>query len=124
VSKHDRIYLEFIKCVSIGIWNCYYELLEIYWALSFKFVYLYLLAIKSICWLIVLYQIFRSLEHLTDMICKEMGLLFLFCFIFRCFNNIGYDADIQKSVRKTTHGLRLTREIVVSIASKAVSIGY
>ncbi|ESW27916.1 hypothetical protein PHAVU_003G243600 [Phaseolus vulgaris] len=44
--------------------------------------------------------------------------------LLRCFNNIGYDADIQKSVRKTTHGLRLTREIVVSNASKAVSIGY
>ncbi|KAL2317396.1 hypothetical protein Fmac_031272 [Flemingia macrophylla] len=32
----------------------------------------------------------------------------------------GYDADIQKSVRKAAHGLRLTREIAMSIASKAV----
>ncbi|XP_020210631.1 protein TIC110, chloroplastic [Cajanus cajan] len=32
----------------------------------------------------------------------------------------GYDAEIQKSVRKAAHGLRLTREIAMSIASKAV----
>lgn len=34
----------------------------------------------------------------------------------------GYDAEIQKSVRKAAHGLRLTREVAISIASKAVSI--
>ena len=33
----------------------------------------------------------------------------------------GYDADIKKSVRKAAHGLRLTREAAMSIASKAVS---
>ncbi|PON66189.1 Protein TIC [Trema orientale] len=32
----------------------------------------------------------------------------------------GYDADIQQSVRKAAHGLRLTREAAMSIASKAV----
>ncbi|KAG4955046.1 hypothetical protein JHK87_040640 [Glycine soja] len=32
----------------------------------------------------------------------------------------GYDAEIQKSVRKAAHGLRLTREVAISIASKAV----
>ncbi|KAG5064170.1 hypothetical protein JHK85_005353 [Glycine max] len=32
----------------------------------------------------------------------------------------GYDAEIQKSVRKAAHGLRLTREVAMSIASKAV----
>ncbi|TKY56580.1 TIC110 protein [Spatholobus suberectus] len=32
----------------------------------------------------------------------------------------GYDAEIQKSVRKAAHGLRLTREIAMSIASKTV----
>ncbi|CAJ1970745.1 unnamed protein product [Sphenostylis stenocarpa] len=32
----------------------------------------------------------------------------------------GYDAEIQKSVRKTAHGLRLTREVAMSIVSKAV----
>lgn len=32
----------------------------------------------------------------------------------------GYDADIKKSVRKAAHGLRLTREAAMSIASKAV----
>ncbi|RZB69923.1 Protein TIC110, chloroplastic isoform B [Glycine soja] len=32
----------------------------------------------------------------------------------------GYDAEIQKSVRKSAHGLRLTREVAISIASKAV----
>jgi len=34
----------------------------------------------------------------------------------------GYDAEIQKSVRKAAHGLQLTKEIAMSIASKAVSI--
>lgn len=33
----------------------------------------------------------------------------------------GYDADVKKSVRKAAHGLRLTRETAMSIASKAVS---
>ncbi|XP_024019050.1 protein TIC110, chloroplastic [Morus notabilis] len=32
----------------------------------------------------------------------------------------GYDADIKQSVRKAAHGLRLTRETAMSIASKAV----
>lgn len=34
----------------------------------------------------------------------------------------GYDAEMKKSVRKAAHGLQLTREIAMSIASKAVSI--
>lgn len=34
----------------------------------------------------------------------------------------GYDADVKKAVRKAAHGLRLTREVAMSIASKAVSI--
>lgn len=34
----------------------------------------------------------------------------------------GYDAETKKSVRKAAHGLRLTRETTMSIASKAVSI--
>lgn len=34
----------------------------------------------------------------------------------------GYDADVKKSVRKAAHGLRLTREPAMSIASNAVSI--
>lgn len=33
----------------------------------------------------------------------------------------GYDAEIKKSVRKAAFGLRLTREVAISIASKAVS---
>ncbi|XP_075519708.1 LOW QUALITY PROTEIN: protein TIC110, chloroplastic-like [Primulina tabacum] len=32
----------------------------------------------------------------------------------------GYDAEIQKSVRKAAFGLRLTREVAMSLASKAV----
>ncbi|XVF05832.1 hypothetical protein REPUB_Repub05bG0207100 [Reevesia pubescens] len=32
----------------------------------------------------------------------------------------GYDADVKKAVRKVAHGLRLTREAAMSIASKAV----
>ncbi|KAJ7964287.1 TIC110 protein, chloroplastic [Quillaja saponaria] len=32
----------------------------------------------------------------------------------------GYDADVKQSVRKAAHGLRLTRETAMSIASKAV----
>ncbi|KAL6967787.1 hypothetical protein U1Q18_033596 [Sarracenia purpurea var. burkii] len=32
----------------------------------------------------------------------------------------GYDADVKKSVRKTAHGLRLTRDVAMFIASKAV----
>ncbi|GLT43216.1 hypothetical protein SLA2020_171830 [Shorea laevis] len=32
----------------------------------------------------------------------------------------GYDADVRKAVRKAAHGLRLTREAAMSIASKAV----
>ncbi|KAI4385245.1 hypothetical protein MLD38_003296 [Melastoma candidum] len=32
----------------------------------------------------------------------------------------GYDADVKNSVRKAAHGLRLTREAAMSIASKAV----
>lgn len=32
----------------------------------------------------------------------------------------GYDADVKMSVRKAAHGLRLTREAAMSIASKAV----
>uniref|UniRef100_A0A5B7AS11 Protein TIC110 n=1 Tax=Davidia involucrata TaxID=16924 RepID=A0A5B7AS11_DAVIN len=32
----------------------------------------------------------------------------------------GYDAEVKKSVRKAAHGLRLTREVAMSIASKAV----
>ncbi|XP_074295141.1 protein TIC110, chloroplastic-like [Silene latifolia] len=32
----------------------------------------------------------------------------------------GYDADVKASVRKAAHGLRLTREAAISIASKAV----
>ncbi|KAB1225703.1 hypothetical protein CJ030_MR1G008908 [Morella rubra] len=32
----------------------------------------------------------------------------------------GYDADVRKSVRKAAHGLRLTREVAMSIAGKAV----
>ena len=34
----------------------------------------------------------------------------------------GYDDDVKKSVRKAAHGLRLTREAAMSIASSAVSI--
>lgn len=34
----------------------------------------------------------------------------------------GYDAEVKKSVRKAAHGLRLTREVAMSIASKAVII--
>lgn len=34
----------------------------------------------------------------------------------------GYDADTKKAVRKAAFGLRLTREVAISIASKAVSI--
>jgi hypothetical protein len=34
----------------------------------------------------------------------------------------GYDAEVKKSVRKSAHGLRLTKETALSIASKAVSI--
>ncbi|KAI4305355.1 hypothetical protein L6164_028731 [Bauhinia variegata] len=33
----------------------------------------------------------------------------------------GYDADVKNSVRKAAHGLRLSRETAMSIASKAVS---
>ncbi|KAL3752495.1 hypothetical protein ACJRO7_013193 [Eucalyptus globulus] len=33
----------------------------------------------------------------------------------------GYDAEVKKSVRKAAHGLRLTREAAMSIASTAVS---
>lgn len=36
----------------------------------------------------------------------------------------GYDADIKQAVRKAAHGLRLTREAAMSIASKAVSIEF
>jgi hypothetical protein len=36
----------------------------------------------------------------------------------------GYDADVKKSVQKAAHGLRLTKEIAMSIASKAVSIHF
>ncbi|KAL4611351.1 hypothetical protein ACB092_08G117800 [Castanea dentata] len=32
----------------------------------------------------------------------------------------GYDADVKESVRKAAHGLRLTRDVAMSIASKAV----
>jgi hypothetical protein len=32
----------------------------------------------------------------------------------------GYDAEVKKSVRKSAHGLRLTKETALSIASKAV----
>ncbi|GAB4860219.1 hypothetical protein Ancab_011698 [Ancistrocladus abbreviatus] len=32
----------------------------------------------------------------------------------------GYDADVKASVRKAAYGLRLTREVAMSIASKAV----
>lgn len=34
----------------------------------------------------------------------------------------GYDAEIKQSVKKAAYGLRLTREVAMSIASKAVSI--
>ncbi|KAJ1407707.1 hypothetical protein SESBI_24183 [Sesbania bispinosa] len=34
----------------------------------------------------------------------------------------GYDVDVKKSVRKAAHGLRLTRETAMSIASKVMSI--
>lgn len=34
----------------------------------------------------------------------------------------GFDSEIRKSVRKAAYGLRLTREVAMSIASKAVSI--
>lgn len=34
----------------------------------------------------------------------------------------GYDGEVKKAVRKAAHGLRLTREAAMSIASKAVSI--
>ena len=34
----------------------------------------------------------------------------------------GYDAEIKKAVRKAAFGLRLTREVAMNIASKAVSI--
>lgn len=34
----------------------------------------------------------------------------------------GYDDDVKRSVRKAAHGLRLTREAAMSIASTAVSI--
>lgn len=34
----------------------------------------------------------------------------------------GYDSEIKKEVRKAAHGLRLTREAAMSIASKAVTI--
>ncbi|MBA0762010.1 hypothetical protein Gotri_024571, partial [Gossypium trilobum] len=36
----------------------------------------------------------------------------------------GYDADVKNAVRKAAHGLRLTREAAMSIASKAVSAHY
>lgn len=34
----------------------------------------------------------------------------------------GYDADVQQSVRKAAYGLRLTRQVAMSIAGKAVSV--
>lgn len=51
-----------------------------------------------------------------------------FCSIFQAVKEAiaagvdGYDADVKKSVQKAAHGLKLTREIAMSIASKAVSI--
>ena len=36
----------------------------------------------------------------------------------------GYDAETRKSVRKAAHGLRLSRETAMSIASKAVRISF
>lgn len=36
----------------------------------------------------------------------------------------GYDADIKQAVRKAARGLRLSRELAMSIASIAVSISY
>lgn len=51
-----------------------------------------------------------------------------FCSIFQAVKEAiaagvdGYDADVKKSVQKAAHGLRLTREVAMSIASKAVSI--
>lgn len=36
----------------------------------------------------------------------------------------GYDADVKLAVRKAAHGLRLSRETAMSIASKAVSIHF
>lgn len=36
----------------------------------------------------------------------------------------GYDADVKKSVQKAAHGLRLTKEVAMSIASKAVRIHF
>ena len=33
----------------------------------------------------------------------------------------GYDADVKQAVRKAAYGLRLTRDVAMSIASKAVS---
>lgn len=57
----------------------------------------------------------------------------LFSFLFNLFQVVrdaissgvdGYDAETRKSVRKAAHGLRLSRETAMSIASKAVSIIY
>lgn len=36
----------------------------------------------------------------------------------------GYDADVKLAVRKAAHGLRLSRDAAMSIASKAVSIHF
>lgn len=52
------------------------------------------------------------------------------CIIFQAVKNAiasgvdGYDADVKESVRKAAHGLRLTRDVAMSIASKAVSIHF
>ncbi|KAL7599353.1 protein TIC110, chloroplastic-like [Lactuca sativa] len=36
----------------------------------------------------------------------------------------GYDADVKQAVRKAAYGLRITREVAMSIAGKAVSVFY
>jgi hypothetical protein len=54
----------------------------------------------------------------------------ILCIIFQAVKEAiasgvdGYDADVKKSVRKAAHGLRLTREVAMSIAGKAVSIHF
>lgn len=37
---------------------------------------------------------------------------------------VGYDVTMRKAVRKAAAGLRLTREVAMSIASKEVSISF
>lgn len=79
-------------------------------------------------WKIRLYFLLPFIIQLSQWLWDLLNHVALCHFLFQVVKEAiasgvdGYDAEIKKAVRKAAHGLRLTRDVAMSIASKAVSM--